>query len=302
MSDDVQRILLDGSEDEFKRFLQTADIDSPVLCHTSQKQRYVLYRTPLQLMASCMYNMYEPTHHMDACERDLHGIYYSRMKDLLEAGASTRVGILSQDGKTPLFYFCRNNSPYDRDEKMRVIMLLLKHTRNASDFVKSPVGRGSLLHHAASCNRAHNIAPEWCELVELLIQYGANVNAVDGMGRTPLHCAALADYPGTVRILIEHGADMLARDASGHIPAHVGGIYGNVATNYLCQLLREHAENRHRMRDVVENVVATHRGDLPADGVTRMYNLPPEAMENIVQHATPFFNRYDDLLGPRAPH
>ena len=42
---------------------------------------------------------------------------------------------------------------------------------------------------------------------------GADINKTDDYGRTPLHVAALADYPDMVRFLIENGAKVQAQTA-----------------------------------------------------------------------------------------
>ncbi|KAJ1496145.1 ankyrin repeat-containing domain protein, partial [Baffinella frigidus] len=58
--------------------------------------------------------------------------------------------------------------------------------------------RQTALHSAAA-------AGQW-EMVSLLIDYGAAVNAVDGGGESPLHKAAGNGHAETVRALLNAGA------------------------------------------------------------------------------------------------
>jgi ankyrin repeat protein len=53
-------------------------------------------------------------------------------------------------------------------------------------------------------------------LVGLLIEAGADVNAKDAHGFTPLHFAAQEYMPEIARILVGKGADVNARDEDGN--------------------------------------------------------------------------------------
>ena len=56
------------------------------------------------------------------------------------------------------------------------------------------------------------------EIVELLIAGGANVNAKDMNGMTPLHRAAHEGYKEIVKLLIDEGTDVNAKDKEGDTP------------------------------------------------------------------------------------
>jgi ankyrin repeat protein len=56
------------------------------------------------------------------------------------------------------------------------------------------------------------------ETVELLIQKGAEVDAKDDGGATPLHRAVLWESPEVVKLLIRKGADVNAKDKHGETP------------------------------------------------------------------------------------
>ncbi|KAL2091430.1 hypothetical protein ACEWY4_013693 [Coilia grayii] len=56
------------------------------------------------------------------------------------------------------------------------------------------------------------------EMVKILLERGANVNAQDNELWTPLHAAATCGHAGLVKILIQHGADLLAVNSDGNMP------------------------------------------------------------------------------------
>nr|CAD7427177.1 unnamed protein product [Timema monikensis] len=56
------------------------------------------------------------------------------------------------------------------------------------------------------------------EMMKLLIEYGADVNAEDSEKWTPLHAAATCGHLHLVRFLISRGANLLAVNADGNMP------------------------------------------------------------------------------------
>ena len=84
---------------------------------------------------------------------------------------------------------------------------------------------GTTLLHSAS--KSGNM-----ELVRLLIQEGADVNAQDEDGESPLHGAmARSDNYNVARTLIEHGADLSSRAFDNKTPFHT--IFNNTISHVL---------------------------------------------------------------------
>ena len=65
------------------------------------------------------------------------------------------------------------------------------------------------------------------QIADLLIAKGANVNARDKSGATPLHQAALKGNLGFAALLLQHGADVNARDGDGATPLHNAALSGH---------------------------------------------------------------------------
>lgn len=70
------------------------------------------------------------------------------------------------------------------------------------------------LHLAAMTSHGENKN----EVVEVLIAYGANINACNKAGMTPLHYAAYTGSHGLVKLLIKNGADIKAKSNDGRTP------------------------------------------------------------------------------------
>ncbi|XP_073442034.1 poly [ADP-ribose] polymerase tankyrase-2 isoform X1 [Dendrobates tinctorius] len=141
------------------------------------------------------------------------------------AGAS---GSAAADGDTggsgeparELFEACRNG------DVERVRKLVASDNVNGRD----TAGRKSTpLHFAAGFGRK--------DVVEYLLQSGANVHARDDGGLIPLHNACSFGHAEVVNLLLRHGADPNARDNWNYTPLHEAAIKGKID---VCIVLLQH--------------------------------------------------------------
>jgi hypothetical protein len=73
----------------------------------------------------------------------------------------------------------------------------------------------------------------------LLIKYGSKVNQHNSSGATPLHMAAIYNYPEATELLLSHGADIMALDNTKATPLHEACRWLNRAC--IETLIRHHA-------------------------------------------------------------
>jgi len=64
----------------------------------------------------------------------------------------------------------------------------------------------------------YNASRDMTEAIEVLLEYGADVNAKNADGNTPLHIAGLTSAREVVNLLVSHGADINTRNLDGETP------------------------------------------------------------------------------------
>ena len=74
--------------------------------------------------------------------------------------------------------------------------------------------------HLATCNND-------LEVLELLLNAGADVEAKNADGETPLHQAAKNGHADAIKALKEAGADVEAKNADGETPLHLAAKNGH---------------------------------------------------------------------------
>ena len=82
------------------------------------------------------------------------------------------------------------------------------------------------------------------QVVELLLLYGANVNAQDSSGNTPLHACSLNGHAACAAMLLLHQADTALQTTRGDTALHLAAKWGDVDIVRL--LLKAHVDSKIR--------------------------------------------------------
>jgi len=80
------------------------------------------------------------------------------------------------------------------------------------------------------------------ETIHILLSHGADVNAKDNTGLTPLHVAAWWSN-NRAAVLLDNGAQIDAEDSFGDTPLHVAAMHGRAK---MCKVLIERGASPHK--------------------------------------------------------
>lgn len=86
-------------------------------------------------------------------------------------------------------------------------------------------------------------AAEKADIVQLLIQHGADVTVQDNTLSTPLHLASSRGSGKTVGLLLKHGADVNAQDVKQLTPLHLAASSRLALKGNVVHLLLSHGAN-----------------------------------------------------------
>ena len=102
-----------------------------------------------------------------------------------------------------------------------LVKLLVKH--HADVRAVNRIGRTAL--HSLVVNRSYSF--DLPEMIDILVAAGADINAQDNEGDTPLHRAAQENYYLGVHCLLNSGANQFIRNKAGKLPINLVA-WGNV--------------------------------------------------------------------------
>lgn len=145
----------------------------------------------------------------------------SRLREILGSDAM-QVWAVSADGWTPLHLAAAFAGP-------DAVRLLLEHGAHAHQVSHNPQ-RNQALHAAIALGDS-------LEIICLLLESGANVNATQAGGFAPLHQAAAAGKREIVALLLENGALRELRCDQGKLPSDYARERGHTA---IVELLSQH--------------------------------------------------------------
>ena len=135
------------------------------------------------------------------------------IKMLLEAGAN--VNAVNGYGNTPLHEAARSS--------LEAVQALLSRENLANINVNARNNKGSTALHFA-CYEEEEME-NVCPMIELLVASGADVNAADNQGVTPLLVLCTTGHLDAIKLLQSKGADMTAKDSFNRDMAATAAFY-----------------------------------------------------------------------------
>ena len=93
------------------------------------------------------------------------------------------------------------------------------------------------------------------DVAQILLEHGADANALDIRSRTLLSCVSDVGQVGAARVLLEHRVDANARDANNATPLHLAsdGTYPREQRLDLARLLLQNRSDIHAQDDKDRN-------------------------------------------------
>lgn len=144
------------------------------------------------------------------------------IKGLLDLGASANYYDLQ--GLTPAYHCVCNNSSSPKCLEMLLYDHAILGSVDESNWTE--------LHQACKWGRVQHL--------ELMIYYGANLNAQNTGGSTPLHICAVSNQEDCARVILFRGADKTIKNFANHDASETATISGN---SVLAQIIRDFSDD-----------------------------------------------------------
>lgn len=129
----------------------------------------------------------------------------------------------------------------------------LFHDVNNVEMAQLLLDYGADIHAIDECGNSvlHNLASSGrlsTELMLFLLSKGAKVSAVNKLGRTVLHHLAMdshVDLPEKINILLKAGINMVHTDIGNHLPLHLAHYLGSLSYEIIKKATRDYIHLKH---------------------------------------------------------
>jgi ankyrin repeat protein len=138
-----------------------------------------------------------------------------RIKYFIKQGANIHLG--SQCDGAAIHQACRRSH-------MDIVKYLVENEANVDDVINN--GSCGTPLQAACLQFAVGESRIVDEIVDYLLDHGADVNVEGGFVGTALHAAAYAATPKTIKTLLDKGAKVDSKDTMNRMPIHAGAFNG----------------------------------------------------------------------------
>lgn len=165
------------------------------------------------------------------------------------------------------------------------LLTLLSHYEQGGEIAAKELlvkGADPNIPDAKGATALHHRTLHWQdELIEDLLNAGANIEAKDHDLRTPLHWACSSPYPQAARWLLLHDADFEARDRTGATPLHIAAKACYQTERAMAMLIQKGADVQSADYSGATPLhLAAKAGKLHAVRTLIRYDANPEAVDN----------------------